>query len=657
MTILRLKQNRLRAGDTLEANLLHYTGPVESLQLKLINNHGTYPQQGLPWRFESIVGDIFARIVIPKEPLHNPDAGEYQLSVLDSDGSVVAATRLYISHWQKDQYYGVLELLPKPQHCFYAGLGVKIPLSQPLFLVRDKDADRADRLTDFLENVLQLGCGNDVDNAGSVQLIINPDDSPLQDQSLSEHRRSELETRPESYRISCDYSSQPYIKLWATDELGLFQGLRTIAQMVKIRGCNYCLPELEIIDWPDFRYRGIVEGFYGEPWSTSTRFKVLGRLSQLKHNMYFYAPKDDPYHREKWSDPYDATALRELQQLLDHCNCLHLKFVYSISPGLSICYSSNSDRQTLLAKLRSIIALGVTQVALLFDDIDEQLPHDRDVVQYGHPAAAQADLCNWLHLQLHSGSAALTMIFCPTEYYQQTDSSYRKTLREQLHPDISCLWTGTGIFSRSIPVANALQHRDWFGRNLWLWDNYPVNDADKSSLMMGPLTNRDASLSSACEALLSNPMPQGNLSCISLGTCADYGWNSRGYDPDRSWRASINCFSENSAYQRLAGACTGSRIHAPLPTKLSSLWDEFNSKSTAQTKLSLQQELNCDSVAIDSLLGEPDAEVLAELTPFLSAWRAQLQRVQDLLGGEHSATEAIALETAPGCPYDGLLQI
>jgi len=55
-----------------------------------------------------------------------------------------------------------------------------------------------------------------------------------------------------------------------------------------------------------FAVRGIVEGFYGKPWSHSARLDAISFLAPRGLNAYVYAPKDDPKHRADWRVPYDA---------------------------------------------------------------------------------------------------------------------------------------------------------------------------------------------------------------------------------------------------------------------------------------------------------------------------------------------------------------
>ena len=46
--------------------------------------------------------------------------------------------------------------------------------------------------------------------------------------------------------------------------------------------------------------RGLIEGFYGPPWSFDERAEVMARCAGWGMTHYVYAPKDDPLHRERW---------------------------------------------------------------------------------------------------------------------------------------------------------------------------------------------------------------------------------------------------------------------------------------------------------------------------------------------------------------------
>ena len=54
---------------------------------------------------------------------------------------------------------------------------------------------------------------------------------------------------------------------------------------------------------------GVIEGFYGPPWSWEQRLDVMAWCHERGMTHYVYAPKDDPLHRERWREPYADDAL------------------------------------------------------------------------------------------------------------------------------------------------------------------------------------------------------------------------------------------------------------------------------------------------------------------------------------------------------------
>ena len=60
---------------------------------------------------------------------------------------------------------------------------------------------------------------------------------------------------------------------------------------------------------------GVVEGFYGRPWSTTERLQLFAQISALGMNTYFYAPKDDLKHRAIWRQLYDTSEIESFREL------------------------------------------------------------------------------------------------------------------------------------------------------------------------------------------------------------------------------------------------------------------------------------------------------------------------------------------------------
>ena len=47
---------------------------------------------------------------------------------------------------------------------------------------------------------------------------------------------------------------------------------------------------------------GVIEGFYGRPWTEAQRVRMLDWIGQAGMNMFIYAPKDDIHIRARWRE-------------------------------------------------------------------------------------------------------------------------------------------------------------------------------------------------------------------------------------------------------------------------------------------------------------------------------------------------------------------
>ncbi len=57
---------------------------------------------------------------------------------------------------------------------------------------------------------------------------------------------------------------------------------------------------------------GVIEGFYGRPWSFDQRKDLFTCMRQFEFTVYIYAPKDDLKHRAQWRDLYTDEECRKL---------------------------------------------------------------------------------------------------------------------------------------------------------------------------------------------------------------------------------------------------------------------------------------------------------------------------------------------------------
>jgi hyaluronoglucosaminidase len=324
---------------------------------------------------------------------------------------------------------------------------------------------------------------------------------------------------------------------------------------------------------------GIVEGFYGEPWSFDDRMSMIDFLGQYDFNTYVYAPKDDPYHRSKWRRAYPPKLSQRIVAIIQKCNENNVRFVFTVSPGLSITYSSTSDRRLLLKKLRFAIDLGCSWVGVMLDDIDTKIAAEKDKQIFRGLADAHSYLLNSLKDQL----GGVRLIFCPTYYANQylgrdvSHNHYLETIGNDLDRSIDVMWTGRHVVSTTITEKDVRGFSKVVRRPPFLWDNYPVNDyykdRDRRALRLnfGPFKGRSRSIIKLLSGYVSNPMEQAEASKVPLLTLSDLVRNPK-YSADRSFEKAIRTrYSEDNAFREIRELIRASKASPLDPTEAEDL--------------------------------------------------------------------------------------
>lgn len=290
-----------------------------------------------------------------------------------------------------------------------------------------------------------------------------------------------------------------------------------------------------------FVVRGVVEGFYGPPYTFPQRDDLIRWMGARGYTLYIYGPKNDRQHRNRWREPYPESMLARFGATVRTAAAAGVAFCYAISPAVSICYTSREDFAILTNKLAAFYGLGVRAFAIFFDDIDEVFRHPEDAAVYPSVAAAHADLCNRVYGWLQARDPACTLSMSPADYYGTAPFSvYLWTLGEQLHPGIDVFYTGPATCSSTISAGDSLAFAEALRRPPIIWDNYPVNDlAMKGELHLGPIQGRDPCLSRAARGIVVNPMLQPEASRVVLSTYADFLADPHAYVPETAWLCAL----------------------------------------------------------------------------------------------------------------------
>ncbi|XP_061736890.1 protein O-GlcNAcase isoform X2 [Nerophis ophidion] len=269
---------------------------------------------------------------------------------------------------------------------------------------------------------------------------------------------------------------------------------------------------------------GVVEGFYGRPWTMEQRTELFKREQKWGLNTYLYAPKDDYKHRMYWRDLYCPEEAGQLIALISAAKQHNIDFIYAISPGLDITFSNRKEVTALKRKLDQVRDFGCSSFSLLFDDIEtEMCPADKQA--FSSFAHAQVAITNEVYQHLGEPE---TFLFCPTDYCAAfctpnvSQSSYLHTVGDKLLPGIDVLWTGPKVVSHKISVKSIEEVSSVLKRAPVIWDNIHANDYDPQRIFMGPFKDRPTELIPKLRGVLTNPNCEFHPNFVAIHTLATW---------------------------------------------------------------------------------------------------------------------------------------
>ena len=312
----------------------------------------------------------------------------------------------------------------------------------------------------------------------------------------------------------------------------------TLSSLVAVRICYVVVAQEATL------LTGVIEGFYGPPWSQGQRLQVFEWMSAWGLNTYMYCPKDDLHHRAIWRAPYPMRDAATLGELVQACHARDLRFIYGLGPGLDIRYSDARDVERLRDRFAQMLGLGCRHFALLFDDIPDRVDAD-DLVRWNSLASAQAHIANTSLAWLREQRSDVALAFCPTPYCgrmaaaQHGGPGYLEIVGRELAPDIDVFWTGPEIVSDGISVAHVREVQHLLRRKPILWDNLHANDYDGRRFVCGPYAGRPQDMRGEVRGILSNPNTEFPLNYVPLRTLAAFVQSTTPWDPRDAYLSAI----------------------------------------------------------------------------------------------------------------------
>lgn len=344
-----------------------------------------------------------------------------------------------------------------------------------------------------------------------------------------------------------------------------FYGLASLEQILD--NGTQKLQNVRIDDYADIQYRGIIEGFYGVPYSEEVKKDLFRFMARYKMNSYMYGAKSDPYHSHKWGEPYPEEITPEqkeigyltqemLSNIVEVSHQCKVNFIWAIHPGQAFTDVHNNEViDQIMEKFELMYDLGVRQFGLFVDDVG--VPTDEPTLKLNAERLKEVQTLveeKWNRTYNSPADTVKPVNFVPQLYaYSWEPAETRELFYGALSetPEHTVVYiTGANIWS--VPNSHDLSViKQDLGRNVAWWWNYPCNDNDMTKLFVrDTYTNfkdekwiaDDATLPgnlSGASALISNPMQQGEASKIALFGVADYAWNHGGFDNISNYNAAV----------------------------------------------------------------------------------------------------------------------
>src|SRR4029077_2730180 len=121
------------------------------------------------------------------------------------------------------------------------------------------------------------------------------------------------------------------------------------------------------------------------------------------YSFFIYAPKADAFLRRRWREPHPDEELQQLKNFAQACRAAKVRFGVGLSPYEAYLAFDEATRAALGTKLAQLDALGIDDLAILFDDMRGDI---------ADLAARQAEMMHFV--TAHTGASRI--IFCPTYY-------------------------------------------------------------------------------------------------------------------------------------------------------------------------------------------------------------------------------------------------
>lgn len=478
----------------------------------------------------------------------------------------------------------------------------------------------------------------------------------------------------DSHRITLTNGAKGVVlKVVGEHTNAVFFGLATVEQMLA-QTDGRDMPCVIINDHADQQYRGIVEGYYGFPYTTETRIDLMEWGKHYKLNTYIYGPKSDPYHLGYWREDYPDTVSDEeahnglvtaaqMQQLADASHHTKVDLIWAAHPAMSNPVDLSTREGTLagardlLRKFDHLYSLGVRQFGIFLDDISVangvrdcdnhalllQSVQDSLIARYNGRGAKG-------HHRQHVNPADTVrpLHFVPTPYAlnfaSDKDLTHYFSAISGIDPSIVVYFTGSGVWS-NIAEKDYDKMAAYVGRRVAMWWNFPCNDNNDRNIYLMDVDSyyrTDPSLTSSL-GIVCNPMAQGEASKVTLFGVADYCWNVKAFDSRSNWEHAFAAVVPSSLADDFKAFAPYAMKNEP--TSLGDLIEAYETKGLVNNRTELLErlvEIRSHCTALHALSSSPsdcDRRLYEEISFWIDKLEEMCSIAIDFIGLSHTSDE------------------
>lgn len=372
---------------------------------------------------------------------------------------------------------------------------------------------------------------------------------------------------------------------------------------------------------------GVIEGFYGIPWSFEQRKSIIESLSFLGLGRYIYAPKDDPYHNIKWRELYPEKELNDLKSLVEIANEKEVDFVWAIHPGQNLISFEDYDNEIekLYKKYDQLHQIGVKSFALCMDDIDRDLAYeDRE-----NHLKLVTDIIKFIS-NYENNRLLFVHPWYNGDWIDEKGQEYFDIFSEVENLDI--MWTGYNVVVPLTSKSNAY-FKTLTNKDPDIWFNWPVNDYRRSEIYMEVFEYYD-STDINFNSIYLNPMNQAELSKLSIYQVRDYLENPQNYDPFKSFEKALAYLDDAVAkdLKVISDSFYGSDVYLRKDEKKFLAENEIKTAYEAKDYEKLSTLVNEKIEALDNYFNNyTNKSLYDEVKPFFEGLHFVLKAIKSLL--------------------------